>query len=89
MLEPNPNRRTHLSNRFAPSFRPIITEPTFDDCARIVATSLTPPPPSCASPIVRSATWIRDGTDSSVSGLTSPSSIAPDTVIALKVEPGS
>ena len=28
---PKPNRRTHLSKCFAPSFSPIITEPTFDD----------------------------------------------------------
>jgi hypothetical protein len=47
-----------LSKRFAPSFSPIITEPTFDDSFRICATLLIPPPPSCASPTVRSATVI-------------------------------
>ena len=79
-----------MSKRFAPSFSPIITEPTFDDSLRICATLLMPPPPSCASPTVRSATWISGGTSSVVvSGSTSFSSIAPDTVNALKVEPGS
>ncbi len=86
---PKPNRRTHLSKRFAPSFSPIITEPTFDDSFRICATLLTPPPPSCASPTVRSATVIVGVTEIVVPGCTRCSSIAPDTVIALKVEPGS
>ena len=53
------------------------------------ATLKVPPPPSWASPTVRSATWISGGTDMVVSGVTRPSSIAPATVNALKVEPGS
>ena len=53
----------------APSFRPIITEPTFDERARMSATVKVPPPPSCASPMVRSATWIVGGTANVVSGL--------------------
>ena len=38
-----------------------------DDCARICATVFVPPPPSCASPTVRSATWISGGTAAEVS----------------------
>ena len=86
---PKPKRRTHLSKRLAPSLRPIITEPTFDDSASIWATVLVPPPPSCASPTVRSATVISYGTSSVVPGSTSFSSSAPETVKALNVEPGS
>ena len=39
--------------------------------------------------IVRSATWMDGGRLNVVSGVTLPSSMAPATVIALKVEPGS
>ena len=86
---PKPNRRTHWSKRFGPSFWPIITEPTLEDCARISAVVSVTAPRSCASPIVRSATWICGGRSNSVVGLISLSSSAPATVNALKVEPGS
>ena len=46
-------------------------------------------PRSCASPMVRSATWIFGGRLNIVSGLTMPSCSAPATVTILKVEPGS
>ena len=46
-------------------------------------------PRSCASPIVRSATSIWGGRWKSDDGVISPSSSAPATVKALKVEPGS
>ena len=87
--EPKPNPRTHLSKRMSPSFRPIITVPTFDERARMSATDRFPFPPSCASPTTRSATWISDGTSRRVSGLMMPSSSAPAIVKGLKVEPGS
>ena len=89
VARPKPNLRTHLSNRSAPSFRPIITDPTLDDSFRICETVLIPPPPSCASPTVRSATVISGDTSSVVPGSTSPSDSAPATVKALNVEPGS
>ena len=53
------------------------------------ATVSVPPPPSWASPIVRSATWIVGPIVNCVRGVTMRSSIAPATVNALKVEPGS
>ena len=86
---PKPNRRTHLSKRSLPSFRPIITEPTFEDWARIWAVLSVIAPRPCASSIVRSATWIWGGRSNLVVGLISFSSSAPATVKALKVEPGS
>ena len=48
-----------------------------------------PPPPVCASPITRSATWIVGPTSKAVLGVISRSSSAPATVKALNVEPGS
>ena len=85
----NPKRRTQASNFAVPSFSPIVTVPTFDDWARMSATVSVPPPPSCASWIVRSATRIVGPIVNFVRGVTSLSSIAPATVNALKVEPGS
>ena len=86
---PKPNLRTQWSNRFGPSFWPIITDPTLEDWARICDVVSVTAPRSWASPMVRSATWICDGRFSSVSGVTLPSWSAPATVNALKVEPGS
>ena len=87
---PKPKRRTHLSKRFAPSVSPTITEPTFDDSLRICATLLMP-----AAAVVRLAHRpvgdldLRRHRRAWSSGSTSFSSIAPETVNALKVEPGS
>jgi len=86
---PKPNRRTQLSNRFAPSFRPIFTEPTLEDWARMSATVIVRYPCAWASSISRSATLIMGGTGSCVCGRISRSSSAPATVNGLNVEPGS
>ena len=66
-----------------------MTVPTLEERARMSAVVSVPPPPSCASPISRSATWIVGGTWNCVSGSISPSSSAPATVKALNVDPGS
>ncbi len=89
VVRPKPNRRTHLSKRSLPSLSPIITEPTFEDWARISDTVSVSAPRAWASPIVRSATWIWGGRSSLVVGLISFSSSAPATVNALNVDPGS
>ena len=86
---PNPNRWTQRSKCRAPSLSPIITEPTFEDWARMSDTLSVTVPRSWASPITRSATWICGGSTKDVFGWISPSWIAPATVKALKVEPGS
>ncbi len=84
-----PKLRTQRSKRVGPSLRPIMALPTFEERARIWATVSGPLPSSCASPIVRSATWSSEGTWSRVSGVISFSWRAPATVNALNVEPGS
>ena len=53
------------------------------------ATDIVSVPRGWDSSITRSATWIVGGRSKTVSGLTTPSSSAPATVNALKVEPGS
>ena len=86
---PKPKRRTHWSKRLAPSRRPISAAPTFEDSARMPATSRVSQPRACASLISRSATCRIGGSVNGVVGVTLPSSSAPATVNALNVEPGS
>ncbi len=86
---PNPKRRTQASKGALPSRWPIVTAPTFEDCWRIPAVLSVTGPRGCDSPISRSATLIVGARLNCDSGVTLPSSSAPATVKALKVEPGS
>jgi len=86
---PKPKRRTQRSKRVAPRRWPILTVPTFEDCARISEVVRLTVPRSCASSITRSATWIDGGRLKMSCGETAPSSSAPATVKALNVDPGS
>ena len=88
-MRPKPKRLIHLLNFSAPSSSPIVTAPTFEERARIWATLIVSVPRGSASSIVRSATWMLGGSVKVVSGVTSFSSSAAETVNALKVEPGS
>ena len=65
---PNPKRRTQRSNLRAPSLRPIITEPTFEDWARMSATFSVTRPRSCASPITPVGHLDLGGRSNGVSG---------------------
>ena len=73
----------------APSFSPIVTAPTLEEWARIWATLIVSVPRGSASEIVRLATRMLGGSVNEVSGVTTPSSSAAETVNALKVDPGS
>jgi hypothetical protein len=86
---PNPNSRTQWSKRVLPSRSPIVIAPTLLDWARIWPVVIVSQPRGCESEIERSATWIVGGRLKVVSGVTLPSSMAPATVNALNVEPGS
>ena len=87
---PKPKRCTQRSNFRAPSLRPIITEPTFEDWARMSDTAQRHAAAVVRLPDhpVRHADLRRQvergvGLDQALSWS------APDTVNALKVEPGS
>ncbi len=67
----------------------MVIAPTLLDWARICPVVIVSHPRDSASEIERSATWMVGGRLNDESGVTLPSSIAPATVNALKVEPGS
>ena len=86
---PKPKRRTQRSKLSLPMRWPIVIAPTLLDCARISPVVSVTVPRGCDSPMMRSATRIVGGSVNVVRGVTVPSSSAPATVNALKVEPGS
>ena len=68
---------------------PILIAPTLLDWARICAVVSVSSACSVSSWMVLSATWIWSGMSKGVLGVISPCWSAPETVIALNVEPGS
>ena len=89
VVAPNPKRSIHDASSGPPRCCAMVIVPTFEDCARIWRTVIRAVPRVCASPIVRSATWILGASRNDVVGETMLSSSAAATVTILKVEPGS